>query len=236
MVIASSKNAEMTFFFLPSTIKETDIFRLGIRICRFLSIAEFLGSTHLIPYGYAPVLITYSCTEKGHAWKNPYRSKNYQTHPMGLEETDEHFFEDFYELTKIKALIGQPARKKWLFREGEVWSMETYTMSCPIDKPNPESVWNFFEQRYEQPCDDDKPICDYSPKMRYSPSVSNVTFCGRSLHELFENDMKEFLEVFCKCCVCERCKKIHDYSCNMNEATSIRVGEVLQSTNMQELD
>lgn len=229
----------MPIFFLPSTIIKPDICRLGYQIRRFLSIAVFLGSSHLIPYGYALVLITYSGTENGHAWKNPYRSKNYQMHPMGLEETDEHFFEDFYELTKIKALIGQPGREKWFFREGEAWSMETYTMSFPIVKSDPESVWNFFEQRYDQPCDNDTWECDISPRVSYGALVSDIRFLGNSLHEIFADDMTLFFQVYCKCCICEQCHKIHDYSCNMDAATFICVGAVLQSTestNMQELD
>lgn len=229
----------MPIFFLPSTIKKRDIYRLLNQFPRFLTIAEFIGSSHLMPYGYALVLITYSGTEKGHAWKNPYRRKEYNEHPLGLKDTDGSFFEDFYELTKIKALIDKPGREKWLFREGETWSVETYTMSFPIMKSDPNSVWNFLEQRYDQPCDNDTWECDISPRVSYGALVSDIRFLGNSLHEIFADDMTLFFKVYCKCCICEQCHKIHDYSCNMDAATSICVGAVLQSTkstNMQELD
>ena len=201
------------FFYLPFTIKKLDICRLGYQIRRFLSIAEFLGSSHLIPYGYALVLITYNGTEKGHAWKNPYRRKEYNEHPLGLKDTDGSFFEDFYELTKIKALIGHTGREKWLFREGEIWCVDTYTMSFPIMKSDPKSVWNFFEQRYDQPCDDDTWKCDISPRVSYDSSIREIHFCSTSLHELFHDNMEEFLKVFCKCCVCNSCSEIHEGTC-----------------------
>jgi len=126
--------------YLPSTIKpnwET------YEIRQFYTSNEFYGSSHLIPYGYALVLITYN----GHNWKNLYNLTEYKMHPLGFNDTDSSFVEDLYELTEIKALISEPGREKWLFHEGEVWSSVTNTKSFANMNLDWNLVWNFFEQR-----------------------------------------------------------------------------------------
>jgi hypothetical protein len=225
----------MTIFFLPR-IKGMN---RNLKVPIFYTNHDLVCETILIPYGYALVRCEYTgdYTEEGHRWKNPYHPKEYKNHPLGLKDGDNNFYEDFYEITKIKALLSCPARKTWLFREGEVWSIETNTKSFPIVKTDPNSVWNFLEQRYDQPCNNNGWSCDISPRVSYSALVSDIRFLGNSLHEIFAEDMTLFFQVYCKCCTCERCRTIHDYSCTMTyPATSTSVDLETLGTNMQEVD
>lgn len=225
----------MTIIFLPKTKDR------NLKVQIFYTKRDLVGETILIPYGCGLVRCEYTGddTEEGHRWKNQYHPKEYNKHPLDLKDGDDCFYEDFYEITKINALLSCLARKTWLFLEGEVWSIEENTMLLPIVKTDPRLVWNPFFQRYDEPCDNNKWSCESSPRVCYGSSVSDIRILGNSLDEIFADDMTLFFQVYCKCCICERCKKIHDYSCDMDAATSIRVGAVLQSTkstNMQELD
>jgi hypothetical protein len=182
-----------------------------------------------VPPHCAPVCCEYTgdLTDGGHSWTNPISGQvYYETHPFGLTKQDGSFYDGFYEITEIQGLT---------FKEGESWCPDT-NQKIHVVKTDGLSIWNPFFQRYDQPCNENKWECDSSPRVFYGSSVSTLRFGAKSIEELLENDMTTFLQVYCKCCVCQRCKKIHDYSCNMEPATSIRVAAVVQSTNMQEVD
>ena len=175
---------------------------------RFLSMSDFFGSSHVVPYGYAFVKVIYSRDKKtnSHSWINPYRSKPYKYHRMGLkEEIDPSFFEDFYELTKIKALIERPRREKWLFLEGEVWRVEESGMSFRIMKTDLRSVWNPFFQRYDEPCPEDNYECVRN-RIHYN-------FMEHNIHEMFKDNMSLFFEVYCPCSRCNHCNDFHLGTC-----------------------
>jgi hypothetical protein len=223
----------MQVIYLPNKLKTTQgTIPLGT-IPRYYTIREFEGSVHPVPYGYVPVRCQYTgnLTGRGHRWKNPYHKESYKRHPLGVVNTpnDNSFYEDFIELTNMKDLLYPTGREKWFFHEGESWCIQT-NKRVQVEKTDPRLVWNPFFQRYDEPCDNNKWNCASSPRVCYGSSVSDVRILGNSLHELLENDMTTFLQVYCTCCICERCRKIHDYSCDMDAATSSRVGAVLQST------
>jgi hypothetical protein len=204
MIIASSKNSIMfSIIYLPEQHPlKLDTLTNG----RFYS--KDCSYAVQVPHSCAHVWCPYNgdYTNEGHSWTNPISGHVYKTHPLGgLTNRDSSFYEGFYEITSIKDLT---------FLEGEAWCSET-NQKIRVEKTDARSVWNPLFQRYDPPCESNTPICDSSPKVRYDPSVSNITFCGRSLDQLFNDNMEEFLKVFCKCCICERCTKIHDYSCAM---------------------
>lgn len=192
----------MIFFFLqkqhPLTRKDLDS-RFYTKSCSI---------TVIVPYSYAPVSCEYigDRKNKSHSWRNPISGNFYTTHPLGLTETDGSFFEDFYELTKINALIGKKGRENWIFRKGERWSPETNEISFPFIFSDPKLVWNPFSQRYDPPCNRNEHDCDVLiPKIAYDTH--------ESVHEIFEEDIGLLTEVYCPCCICRTCHKIHEWDC-----------------------
>ena len=211
MVIASSKNTKMIFFFLqkqhPLKRKDLDS-RFYTKSCSI---------TVLVPYGYAPVSCAYTgdWTNEGHSWRNPISWKFYTTHPLGLTETDGSFFEDFYELTKINALIGKKGRENWIFRKGERWSPETNEISFPFIFPDLKLVWNPFYQRYDPPCNRNEHDCDVIPKIKCDTR--------ESVHEIFEKDIDLFTTVYCPCCICKRCHNVHEWDCDNDSSRTMEL-------------
>jgi len=217
----------MTFFFLPNKHPQIleDLPYGGL----FYTKGWSQSSIVQIPPRCAPVWCEYTedwMKDEGHSWTNPISGQVYETHPLNLTKQDDSFYDGFYEITEIEGLT---------FEEGESWCPDT-NQKIRVEKTEQQSIWNPFFKRYDPPCNENKWVCDSSPRVFYGPSVSTLRFGFKSIEELLENDMTAFFQVYCKCCVCQRCNKIHEHSCNMEPATSIRVAAVVQSTNMQELD
>ena len=146
-----------------------------------------------VPHGCAPVWCEYTdyLMNEGHSWVNPISGRVHTTHPLGLTTSDISFFEGFYEITAIEGTFG----------EGEAWCPDTNS-KIPVEKTDPQSIWNPFFQRYDPPCK-----CGQA-------HGTNYDFMNESFHEIFLDDiMTIFYEVYCKCCSCEFCSEIHIGTC-----------------------
>ena len=146
-----------------------------------------------VPHGCAPVWCAYSgdLTDESHSWTNPISGKVYETHPLGLTTCDTSFFEGFYEIIAIEGLT---------FGEGEAWCPDT-NQKIRVEKTEPRSIWNPFFKRYDPPCH------------RCNPRRIKYDFVNESFHEIFLDHMTIFYEVYCACCSCDYCSKIHIGTC-----------------------
>ena len=184
MVIASSKNAEMTFFFLsdkyPLTLKD-------LPDGRFYTKDWLLGCTLPVPNGCVPFWCEYTgdWTNEGHSWTNLRSGQVHTTHPLGLKFiVDNSFTEGFYEITAIEGIT---------FGEGEAWDPDT-NQKIRIEKLVPMSIWNPFFQRYDPPCN----------KHFFCKGVKKVmkpySDCGSYLYlDMFTECRELFFEVYCRC-------------------------------------
>ena len=146
-----------------------------------------------VHHSRAPVWCEYTCdwADGSHSWKNQISDRVHTTHPLDLTDQNVSFFDGFYEITPIEGLT---------FSEGEKWC--TYTnQKIRVEKTDALSVWNPFFQRYDPPCH----RCILR-RIKYD-------FVNESFHEIFLDDMTIFYEVYCKCCSCEYCSKIHIGTC-----------------------
>ena len=139
--------------------------------------------------------IQHSLTLEYHSWTNPISGWVYETHPLSLTKKDGSFFEGFYEITPIEGLT---------FGEGEAWCPDT-NQKIHVEKTDAQSVWNPFFQRYDPPCDRDEHDCD-SNRIKYVVTPELV-------HEIFKEDIDLFTKVYCPCCICKSCHKIHEWDC-----------------------
>jgi len=159
-----------------------------------------------VPHGCAPVWCEYNgdYTDKGHSWTNPISGQVHTTHPLGLTERNGSFFDEFYEIATIEGLT---------FGEGEAWDPDTNS-KFSVEKTDPLYIWNPFFQRYDPPCDNNYRYCE--------PFRIKYDFANESFDEIFEKNMKLFTNVYCQCCICNSCRKIHTYDCVGN---SIRTSD-----------
>ena len=143
MVIASSKNTVMTFFFLLKqhhlTPEELPDGRYYTKDC-----SKDGSYTVQVPNGCAPVLCEYTGDLfEYHSWTNPISGRVYEkTHPLGLTKQDGSFFDGFYEITAIEGLT---------FKVGEAWCHDT-NQKIHVEKTDAQSVWNPFFQWYDPQC------------------------------------------------------------------------------------
>ena len=179
----------MTFFFLPEQHHLTlEVLPDG----RFYMKGYFyIVKVH---YGCAPVWCEYTgnWADGSHSWTNPISHQVHDTHPLGLNFIEDNSFTyGFYEITEIKGLT---------FGEGEAWCPDT-NQKIRVEKTEPRSIWNPFLKRYDPPCH------------RCNPHRIKYDFVNESFHEIFLDDMTIFYEVYCACCSCEYCSKIHIGTC-----------------------
>lgn len=149
-----------------------------------------------IPYGCGLV----RCSQTGDdyiddpEWTNPISGKIHHEHPFG-EKFGDTYFEWFYEITPIEGLT---------FEEGDVWDHETNT-TVRVEKPEQNSVWNSFRQRWEPECTETWSCFKRRIKYDYHNENFDSYFPRDELHFFFED--------YCDCCVCEYCGNIHTYPC-----------------------
>lgn len=192
MVIASSKNSEMTFIYLPEQHPRT---LYSLPDGRFYERYNF--NIVQVPHGCVPVWCSYSGDWVDHSWTNPMSGLAHETNPLGLTTNDTSFYEGFYEMTAIDGIT---------FREGEAWCPDT-SAKIHLDKIDPKSIWNPFFQRYDPPCNGDPSVCDPT-KINYD--------CWDMVHQFFTGgDMATFTNIYCECCICKFCGNIHtDLGCS----------------------
>lgn len=185
----------MTFFFLP---KQHHLTLNSLLDGRFYT--KDCSDIVRVPNGCAPVWCEYTGDSlEDHSWTNPISGQVHKTPPLGLTESDGAFFDGFYEITSIEGLT---------FGEGDAWCLET-NQKIRVEKTDARSIWNPFFQRYDPPCDRNTYECNpHRLKYKYD-------FMNESFHEFFtENEnMHLFYEVYCACCCCEDCSKIHIGTC-----------------------
>lgn len=194
------KTLKMTFFFLPNqhplTLETLPDGRFYPKDWSYIV---------QVPHCCAPGWCEYTgdFTNEGHSWTNPISGQVHTTHPLGFTvNSDNSFFEGFYEITPIEGLT---------FGEGEAWCPDTNT-KIHIEKTDPMSIWNPFFQLYDQPCDRNIDECHLN-RIKYD-------FVNQSIHEIFEKNMDLFTNVYCQCCICNRCHKIHEFTCGDSIPTS----------------
>jgi len=160
---------------------------------RFYIKDQLLGSTLPVPNDCAPVFCEYDWTDEGHSWKNPISGTVYTTHPLSLTEPDCFFFDGFYEITKIDEGLT--------FREGEAWCPDT-NQKVHVEKTDPTSIWNPFFQRYDEQCNRHTEDCD-PLRIEYNSETEDF-------HRSFNGDMTQFLNVYCRCSICQYCNRVHE--------------------------
>ena len=181
----------MTFFFL---LKQHHLTLEKLPDGLFYTKDWVQSSIVQIPPRCAPVSCEYTgdWTDGGHSWTNPISGRVYETHPLGLTKQDGSFFDGFYAITAIVEGLT--------FEEGESWCPDT-NQKIRVGKTDKLSIWNPFFKRYDPPCH----RCD-SNRIKYD-------FVNESFHEIFLDDMTIFYEVYCACCSCKYCSKIHIGTC-----------------------
>lgn len=179
----------MTFFFLPKQHPRT---LEDLPNGRFYT--NYWDYIVPVPHGCAPVWYEYTgdWTDEGHSWTNQMSDQVHTTHPLYFTvNSDNSFFEGFYEITPIEGLT---------FGEGEAWCPDT-NQKIHIEKMDVRSIWNPFFQRYGQYCDRDTYGCN--------PHRIKYDYENDSFDEIFTDNMDQFFEVYCVCCCCKYCNKIH---------------------------
>lgn len=185
----------MTIFFLP---EQHPLTLESLPDGRFYT-KDWSLSIVKVPHGCAPVLCEYTGDRKNknHSWTNPISGNFYETKPLGLTETDDSLYQGFYEITRIEGLT---------FGEGEAWCHDT-NQKIHVEKTDHRSIWNPFFQRYDPPCNRNEHDCDpLNRKIKY-------VVTHESVHEIFEEDIDLFTKVYCPCCICKSCHKIHVWDC-----------------------
>ncbi len=206
MVIAYSKNAEMTFFFLP---KQHPLTRSkGLAIDQYYTKDQLIGSRIPVPYGYVPVWCQSYYFTGSDFWRNPLTNYTYNDHPLGLTERETGYSDGFYEMTSIIEIeefngLSTELNKgqQWTFREGHAWCFETNTVIV-VEKTDPTSIWNPFFQRYDKQCCRTPDSCE---PLRIEYDSEKEDF-----HSSFNGDMTQFLGVYCRCTICQYCDKVHE--------------------------
>ena len=196
MVIASSKNTKMPFFYLP---KQHPLTLEQLPDGRFFTKEQSQEQyVYQVPFGCGPVWCEYTgdWSPEGDSWTNQITCQIHTKHSLDFTRKNSSFYEGFYEITQIEGLT---------FGEGEAWDPDT-NEKVRVEKIVPTSVWNPFFQRYDQPCDRDEYECD--------PQHIKYDFVNESFDSIFNTDEKHmFFEVYCTCCRCDDCKRIHIGSC-----------------------
>jgi hypothetical protein len=183
MVIASSKNTVMTFFFLP---KQHPLTLKDLPDGLFYTKDWVQSSIVQIPPRCAPVWCAYTgdWTDGGHSWTNPISGRVYETHPLGLTKQDGSFFDGFYEITAIEGLT---------FKVGEAWCSDT-NQKIRVEKTDVRSIWNPFFQRYDPPCD-----C-WLNRGKVKKEISSSSDRGSYMYfDKFTQCPHLFFDVYCNC-------------------------------------